>query len=512
MKKERYATIGLFMIAIIWGIAFSAVDLALANGWKTFTILACRGLISGLLLFPFVIKAKIWRDKKTMLHAAIAGFIFFLGYAFQTIGQEKSSVVNSAFFTCLYVIFAPFIALLFGRREVNVKTIIAAFIAMAGIFFLSVLSGGGLSFQIGDIFLVLCAVCFALQIIWVGHFLKENKNPIAFTSVMLLTMGIASSICIPIFGEELPNSFKVFEGVLFAAIFSSGVCSILQFYTQRHTSISKASLIMGLETPFACIFAVLIGIDKMNIYSIIGLLLMMIAVFVLEFKWKKRYDLKKYKYLLFDLDDTILDFKAAEVYAFKKLLKTLNIDYKDEYLEKYSQDNLALWKKYELGLIERKTIFEDRMKPLFEMLSIDYDPIKASYDYLGYLSESSILIKDSYQVLERLSKKYDLYIISNGEPSVQYPRIESADLNKFFKGLFISSEIGHQKPKKEFFDYVKSHIKDFKVEEALVIGDSLSSDIKGAIDYGIDSCWFNPNKKQTDLNVAYNITELSQLR
>jgi 2-haloacid dehalogenase len=179
---------------------------------------------------------------------------------------------------------------------------------------------------------------------------------------------------------------------------------------------------------------------------------------------------------------------------------------------KYSQDNLALWKKYELGLIERKTIFEDRMKPLFEMLSIDYDPVKASYDYLGYLSESSILIKDSYQVLERLSKKYDLYIISNGEPSVQYPRIESADLNKFFKGLFISSEIGHQKPKKEFFDYVKSHIKDFKVEEALVIGDSLSSDIKGAIDYGIDSCWFNPNKKQTDLNVAYNITELSQLR
>ena len=88
---------------------------------------------------------------------------------------------------------------------------------------------------------------------------------------MLITMGLASSICIPIFSEELPISFKGFEGVLFAAIFSSGVCSILQFYTQRHTSISKASLIMGLETPFACIFAVMVGIDKMNLFSAIKL-------------------------------------------------------------------------------------------------------------------------------------------------------------------------------------------------------------------------------------------------
>ena len=503
MKKERYATIGLFLIAIIWGIAFSAVDIALANGWKTFTILACRGLISGLLLIPFVIKAKIWKDKKIFFHAIIAGLFFFLGYAFQTLGQEKSSVVNSAFFTCLYVIFAPFIVLLFGRREITFRTILAAIIAMTGIFFLSVLSTGGFSFNIGDIFLVLCAICFALQIVWVGHFLKENKNPIAFTSVMLLTMGIASSICIPIFNESLPTSFKGFEGVLFAAIFSSGVCSVLQFYTQKHTSISKASLIMGLETPFACIFAVLFGIDKMNMFSGVGLVLMMVSVCVLELKFKKRYNFKKYKYLLFDLDDTILDFKAAEVYAFKKLLSKLNIEFKD---------NLALWKKYELGLIERNIIFEDRMKPLFEMLEINYDPVKASYEYLDYLSECAIFIGNSYKEIVRLSKKYDLYIISNGEPSVQYPRIKASGLDKIFKGLFISSEIGHQKPKKEFFDYVKEHITDFNTEKAIVIGDSLSSDIKGAINYGIDSCWFNPNCKDTDLDIKYNITSLSQIR
>ena len=512
MKKERIATIGLFLIAIIWGVAFSAVDIALENGWKTFTILACRGLISGLLLFPFVLKAKIWKDKKTFIHAVVAGILFFLGYAFQTLGQEKSSVVNSAFFTCLYVIFAPFIALIFGRREITIRTVFAAIIAMVGIFFLSVLSTGGFSFNIGDIFLVLCAIFFALQIVWVGHFLKENKNPIAFTSVMLLTMGIASSICIPIFNEALPTSFKGFEGVLFAAIFSSGVCSVLQFYTQKHTSISKASLIMGLETPFACIFAVMVGIDKMNLFSAIGLVLMMISVCVLELKFKKRYNFKKYKYILFDLDDTILDFKAAEVYAFKKLLTKLNVEFKEEYLEKYSKDNLALWKKYELGLIERNVIFEERMKPLFEMLNINYDPVKASYEYLDYLSECAVFIGNSYNEIVRLSKKYDLYLVSNGEPSVQYPRIKTSGLDKLFKGLFISSEIGHQKPKKEFFDYVSDHIDNFDRSKAVVIGDSLSSDMKGAISYGIDSCWFNPNCKETDLDVKYNITSLSQIR
>lgn len=511
MKKESIGISMLMLVAIIWGFAFIAVDYALINGWNTFTILALRGFIAGSLLLPFAIKKKFWQNKKVLIHCVTAGVFFFLGYAFQTIGQQKTSVVNSAFFTCLYVIFTPFIGLFFGRKEVTKKTLTATFLAIIGIFFMSFLSKGEFSLHFGDIFLILCALFFALQIFWVGHFLDKDTDPISASSIMLLVMGICSLIFIPITSEQLPTSLKGFTGVLFAALFSSGVCSILQFNGQKYVNPSKASLIMSLETPFACIFSFAMGFDKLNIFSVIGIIFMMGSIVLVNYEFKKKYDFSKYKGLLLDVDDTLLDFKAAEIYAFKKLLTTINVEYKDEYLEKYSKDNLALWKKYERGEIERKTIFEDRMKPLFEMLNLKEDPVKSSYLYLDYLSECATILGNSYQELERLSKKYDLYIISNGEPHVQYPRIKASGIDKFFKGIYISEEIGAQKPKKEFFDYVFNEIR-IDIKDCCVIGDSLSSDIIGAINYGIDSCWFNPNNKESDLGITYIINDLSQIR
>ena len=499
MKKETIGMSILLLVAVIWGFAFIAVDYALASGWQTFTILTLRGLIAGLVLLPFAIKKKFWRSKNLMIHSIIAGVFFFLGYGSQTIGQSKTSVVNSAFFTCLYVIFTPFIGLFFGRKDVGKKTLVATFIAIVGIFFMSFLSNGEFKIYIGDVFLILCALFFAFQIFWVGHFLDKDADPISASCVMLLVMGICSLICFPFSGETIPSSMKGFSGVLFAALFSSGVCSILQFYGQKYVNPSKSSLLMSLETPFACIFSFMLGFDKLNIFSIIGIVLMMCSMFIINYEFKKKYDFSKYKVLLIDVDDTLLDFKASEVYAFKKLLSKLNVEYKEEYLEKYSNDNLVLWKKYERGEIERKTIFEDRMKPLFELLGLDSDPVKASYQYLNYLSECAVILNNSHLELERLSKKYDLYIITNGEPSVQLPRIENSNIKKYFKGIYISEEIGYQKPKKEFFDYVFNDLKDVCVKDCCVIGDSLSSDIKGALDYGIDACWFNPNNKETNL-------------
>ena len=512
MKKEAIGISVLMLVAIIWGFAFIAVDYALLNGWNTFTILFLRGFIAGLLLLPFAIKKRFWKDKKLITHSIIAGIFFFFGYGFQTLGQQKTSVVNSAFFTCLYVIFTPFIGLFFGRKEVTKKTIGATILAVVGIFFMSFISKGEFKLHFGDIFLILCAIFFALQIFWVGHFLDKDTDPISASSIMLLVMGLCSLILIPFSNETIPSSFKGFTGVLFAALFSSGVCSILQFYGQKYVNPSKSSLIMSLETPFACIFSFMLGFDKLNIYSIIGIIFMMSSIFLINFQYKKKYNFSKYKILLIDIDDTLLDFKAAEVYAFKKLLSSLNVEFKEEYLDKYSKDNLSLWKQYERGEIERKTIFEDRMKPLFKMLKLDADPVKASYLYLEYLSECSTILGNSYQELERLSKKYDLYIISNGEPIVQYPRIKASGIDKFFKGIYVSEEIGYQKPKKEFFDYVFNDIKNIDINDCCVIGDSLSSDILGAINYGIDSCWFNPNNKETELKITYVISDLSQIK
>ena len=513
MKKTHIATIALFAVAIIWGIAFIAVDYALASGWNTFTILALRGLLSGLLLLPFAIKEKIWKNPKLLLNCVIAGVFFFLGYGAQTFGQKASSVVNSAFFTCLYVIFTPFLALLFGKKEVTIKTIIAAVVAIVGIYFLSVLGDGNkFQFHIGDILLVLCAIFFALQIIWAGHFIDKKHSPLATSCVMLLTMGLLSIIAIPISNEALPTSITGITGVIFAALFSSGLCSVLQLFGQKHLSSSKSSILLSLETPFACIFAVIILKEQLNIYSIIGLVLMFISVLLIELKWKKKVNLSKYEYLLFDVDDTLLDFQKAEFMAFNMLLESINIKYTDELYKIYHDENRRLWKEYELGNIKRNEIFEKRLIPLFAHLKIDADPVKYSYQFLDYLSKGAFLLGNSYKVLEELSKTHKLYIITNGEPKVQYPRLESVDILKFFSGVFVSEEIGHSKPNKDFFRYVSEHIEGFDVKKALVIGDSLTSDIIGAINYGIDTCWFNPHNKETDLKIVYEIKSIDELR
>lgn len=513
LKKEHLGLIALFVVSLIWGVAFIAVDYALASGWKTFTILAIRGILSGLILLPFAIKDKIYKHKKLLLHCVIAGIFFFLGYSTQTLGQEASSVVNTAFFTCLYVVFTPFLALFFGKKEVGIKTFVAAFIAILGIYFLSVLSKGvGFSFHIGDILLILCAIFFALQIIWAGHFIKDDVSPISSNSVMLLTMGILSLIAIPISNESLPTNITGVTGILFAALFSSGLCSILQLFGQRHVPSSNASIIMSLETPIACICAVIILGEELNIFSIIGLVLMFLSVLLVEVKSTKKVSFKKYKYLLFDVDDTLLDFQKAEFNAFLMLLAEYGIDYKDEYYAIYKNENHRLWKEYELGNIKRNEIFDNRMIPLFKALNISDDPKEASYRFLTYLSKGAYLIGNTYKVLEKLSKKYQLYVITNGEPSVQYPRLNEVGITKFFSGVYVSEEIGYSKPNKEFFEYIESHIEGFNKEEAIVIGDSLTSDIKGAINFGIDTCWFNPNNKTTDLKVTYTISSIDEIR
>ena len=219
---------------------------------------------------------------------------------------------------------------------------------------------------------------------------------------------------IPISKESLPLSMTGITGVLFAALFSSGLCSVLQLFGQRHVPSSNASIIMSLETPIACIFAVLILSEELNTYSIIGLILMFISVVLVEVNFKRKINLKKYKYLLFDIDDTILDFQKAEYNAFLMLLNDYNIEFKEEYYEVYRKENHRLWKEYELGNVKRHEIFDKRMIPLFDYLKINDDPKKASYRFLEYLSMGAYLIGNSYKVLENLSKKYKLYIISNG--------------------------------------------------------------------------------------------------
>lgn len=219
------------------------------------------------------------------------------------------------------------------------------------------------------------------------------------------------------------------------------------------------------------------------------------------------------KFVLFDLDDTILDFKKAEAVAVSKTLAEQGITPNEAIVSRYSEINAYMWKLLEKGELTRQQVLVNRFACLFEELGVKCDAKETKYKYEKNLSVGHYFIDNALEILEHFSKKYNLYLVSNGTLSVQDGRLNSAGIRKYFKGIFISEQLGFVKPQKEFFDAVFSKIPDFHKEEAIIIGDSLSSDIKGGNNARIKTCWFNPKhaENQGDIHIDYEIKSLKDL-
>ena len=219
------------------------------------------------------------------------------------------------------------------------------------------------------------------------------------------------------------------------------------------------------------------------------------------------------KNILFDLDDTIFDFKMAEKIALKKTLKQLGLDPTEEIMARYSIINQAQWRLLEEGKIEREELKSRRFKLLFEEYGANASEFEAAALYGELLGVGHYYIDGARELLEKMCGKYDLYIVSNGTTSVQKGRIASSDLEKFVKVIFISQEIGVNKPAKEFFDFCFSHMENQDRAASVIIGDSLTSDIQGGANAGIASIWFNPQGKEnhTGIYPDYEIRFLKEI-
>lgn len=185
----------------------------------------------------------------------------------------------------------------------------------------------------------------------------------------------------------------------------------------------------------------------------------------------------------------------------------------DEIEATYKKINSQLWREFEQGKTDKKTITDTRFSLLFAALNKKVDGEKMGEQYRYHLSQGHDLLGNSKEIIERLKPDYELYIVTNGVAKTQYQRLNESNMTAFFNGIFVSEEVGYQKPMKEYFDYVFERIPNFEPEKTMIIGDSLASDIQGGNLAKIQTLWLNPSKQQItdEIQPTYEISRLDDI-
>ena len=221
----------------------------------------------------------------------------------------------------------------------------------------------------------------------------------------------------------------------------------------------------------------------------------------------------RYGTVLFDADNTLLDFLRSEREALSDTLRKMGIAPNEELIATYSRINDANWKRLERGEITKSELRTARFAEFCAHFGFALDAVEMADNYLNALCTKRFLMDGALQVCEALAKSCRLYIVTNGIAAVQHGRFDSSPLARFFDATFISDELGVEKPAKAFFDAVAARIPDFDPADTLVVGDSLTSDIAGGINAGLDTCWFNPKGKvaPADMPITYTVEKLEDV-
>ena len=223
----------------------------------------------------------------------------------------------------------------------------------------------------------------------------------------------------------------------------------------------------------------------------------------------------KYDVILFDADETLFDFKKSEREAFKNSMIQFGFEYDENYhLKIYQEINTAIWKEFEEGLITQAKLKIERFKRLSDKLEVNFDANEFAKSYMENLADASFLFDGSSELLHDLHKSFKLSIVTNGLTAVQDKRIRKSTVAKYFDTVVISEEILISKPNPEIFEYTLESIGYNDKNKVLMVGDSLTSDIKGGINFGIDTCWYNPKKveNKTSIKPTYEVSNFDELK
>ena len=219
------------------------------------------------------------------------------------------------------------------------------------------------------------------------------------------------------------------------------------------------------------------------------------------------------EFVFLDLDDTILDFRQQERYAIVRTLSDFGIEPTDEVVGRYVTHSEYCWRALERGELSRSEVRVRRFRLLFEEIGANVDPAAVSEAYTRNLGVGHYFIPGAKEAVESLAKKYRLFLATNGSYCVQHSRMTSAGLYPYFEACFVSEKLGRNKPQREYFETAFAQITGFDPARAIMVGDSLTSDIQGGINAGIRTCWINPDHKpgHPEITADHEIPSITEL-
>lgn len=287
MKNFKFkGELGLLIVAIIWGSGFVASDIAL-NYFTPIEVMTIRFFVAAIIMSIIFFKHIKKADKKNIIYGMIIGSILYTAFLLQTIGLKHTTPSKNAFITSINVVIVPFIGLIFFKRKLSSNSILGAILAVIGIGVISIESS--LSVNIGDFLTLLCAFAFAFHIFLIGEFLKRGANPILLTSIQLITAFIISVFVLG-FNLEVklaPLQTNAILATIYLGVMSTCVAFFLQTISQKHTTETKAAIILCTEAIFGAVFSVIMLGEQLKPRTILGCVIIFSSIIILEIVQKK---------------------------------------------------------------------------------------------------------------------------------------------------------------------------------------------------------------------------------
>lgn len=220
-----------------------------------------------------------------------------------------------------------------------------------------------------------------------------------------------------------------------------------------------------------------------------------------------------YSILLFDADNTLFNFDAGNRRAFSAVCRICHLPDTDELFHAYEAVNAEMWSAFDRGECTKDFLVVERFRLFLERAGLQADPVQCNKIHLSTLATNTVLLPHALEVCRTLAQTHSLYIVTNAVAAVQKARLAASDLRPYITDAFISEDAGASKPSVAYFDYVFSRIPGITRENCLLIGDSPSSDLQGANNYGIPCCWYNPRglARPDGMRIDYEIRDLPEL-